>query len=352
MLSTGQINDAFTQALGRQPTGQELQKYGSMGNLEGSGGQQTLVSMLKGGGSSSSTAASDVSGVNYAGAYQTASAQIPQIDTSSLQSVADSIMSSAKLKSQNILSSVPTVQNIYSDLAKQLLSKFQTDTATAQENKTKAVGSETAAAAASGIDTTTGYEAALVRGISSDQDKIIKQISDQYGVDADKLTQEESKDVSTLVQEANDALTKGEEDQANIIGKIIDLKLQQSQLVATAANNILSAQSKEAALAAKNDYQSALLDFKQQTINLEAQRLMMSGGGATAQKNQALSDASSDASKGATLRQLISAYPDIDANTLFRIYNTYNYTSGGKNVGYGKYKEKPNELMALGITNV
>lgn len=49
-LSTGQINDAFTNALGRPPTGEEIQRYSGRSDLEGSPGQQQLMSELGGGG--------------------------------------------------------------------------------------------------------------------------------------------------------------------------------------------------------------------------------------------------------------------------------------------------------------
>lgn len=45
-LSTGQITDAFQTALGRNPTGTELAQYSQNTNLEGSPGQQTLISQL------------------------------------------------------------------------------------------------------------------------------------------------------------------------------------------------------------------------------------------------------------------------------------------------------------------
>lgn len=47
-LSTGQVNDAYQQALGRNPTGQELQKYTGDQSFDGSPGQQRLISQLKG----------------------------------------------------------------------------------------------------------------------------------------------------------------------------------------------------------------------------------------------------------------------------------------------------------------
>ena len=47
-LSTGQINDAFVNALGRSPTGDELRRYTGRGDLEGSPGQQQLIRELGG----------------------------------------------------------------------------------------------------------------------------------------------------------------------------------------------------------------------------------------------------------------------------------------------------------------
>ena len=47
-LSVGQINDAFVNAVGRPPTGEELRRYSSRGELDGSPGQQQLISELGG----------------------------------------------------------------------------------------------------------------------------------------------------------------------------------------------------------------------------------------------------------------------------------------------------------------
>lgn len=47
-LSTGQVNDAFQQALGRAPTGGELSQYTNNGAFNGGAGQQQLISQLGG----------------------------------------------------------------------------------------------------------------------------------------------------------------------------------------------------------------------------------------------------------------------------------------------------------------
>lgn len=48
-LSTGQVNDAYKKALGRDPTGQELQQYTNDNSYDGSSGQNALISKLGGG---------------------------------------------------------------------------------------------------------------------------------------------------------------------------------------------------------------------------------------------------------------------------------------------------------------
>src|ERR1035437_9532625 len=112
-LSTGQVNDAYQTALKRAPTSAELATYTGDQSMDGSGGQQTLITKLGGGGSSSSS--SSVSGIDYGAAYQQASSQIPGVDTSGLQQTATDLTTAAKAKSDAITASIPTVQNIYTD---------------------------------------------------------------------------------------------------------------------------------------------------------------------------------------------------------------------------------------------
>ena len=47
-LSTGQVHDAYVNALGRSPTGDEIQRHTSRGELEGSPGQNQLIRELGG----------------------------------------------------------------------------------------------------------------------------------------------------------------------------------------------------------------------------------------------------------------------------------------------------------------
>lgn len=358
-LSAGQVTDTFRSTLGRDPTASELSKYSAMGNLEGSPGQSSLASMLGGGGGQSSGGGSGVatptSGttIDYGSAYAAASSQIPQVDTTPLSQAASAILTSSENQAKSIEASIPTVQNIYTDLAKQLLSQFQTDKSTQEQTKTKQIASETTAAAASGIDTTTGYEAALTRGIAADQDKIIQSISDKYGVASDKLIQEESKSVSDLVVEAQKARADGNTQYADLTTKIITLKQNQESLVAQAANDILNASSKEEKLAYQNQYQSALLDFKQQTLNLEATRLgyQYPGGQKKPTTTEIKTQAASDAAQGATLQQVFDYYVNgnndqgvqISAQEAYDIYNN--------NSKYGHAKETMQQALQGSFAN-
>lgn len=55
MLSAGQVNDAFFNALHRTPTGDELARYSNRSDLDGTQGQQKLIAELTGGKGQGST---------------------------------------------------------------------------------------------------------------------------------------------------------------------------------------------------------------------------------------------------------------------------------------------------------
>jgi len=280
-LSTGQITDTFQNTLKRAPTGAELAKYSAMGDLEGPAGQQSLASMIAGSGGGSSGGTGFDPAASYQSAYQTAKSLVPALDTSSLDEASANITAAAQAKSASLLATIPDVQNIYTDMAKQLAATFQSDTETAQKNKSVAVSSSQASQAAEGIDTTTGFGAALNRSIAADQDKIIANISTQYGISSEQLANEEAKDIDTLKTEAADAILSGATDVANITYQIIGLKQKQQDLISTAASDILAADTTAEKNALTAQYQAAILDDRQQTINLEATRLGLQypGGG-------------------------------------------------------------------------
>ncbi len=238
------------------------------------------------GGSTSSSGGSSGSApsVDPNAAFSSAKSLVGDVDTSSLSSAATAIQSDAAAKSQALKDAIPATQNIYSTLAKQLLDTFTTDKGTLEEGKTKDVAKQQTGAAASGLSTTQGFEAALTASIKKDYDTKIQTATDRYGVQATQLTAEEAKDIATLTSDAADALLAGDTAVANINAQIIDIKQKQTELISTAATAIMNAQNKNEADYYKSMYQSELLDMKQQSIDLAATKLQYtmskgSGGG-------------------------------------------------------------------------
>jgi len=171
---------------------------------------------------------------------------------------------------------IPTVTNIYTDLAKNLALTYGQQTDTLTTEKTAAVGTQKAAAAKGGLDTTQGYQAAITQGIQKSYDTQIQSVLDQYGVQSDQLMQEASKSISDLVAEAQTAIMQGDTSAAQITGQIASLKLQEQQMITTAASSIQSADTTAEKAYWQQTYQSAILDIRQQTLDLQAQKVAKS----------------------------------------------------------------------------
>lgn len=119
-LSTGQVNDAFKQATGRDPTGGELSTYTGRSDLEGSSGQQKLISELRGSGQFGS--------IGDVGKYLNNT--VDSIYNGKVSSTED-ILSSLRSSGQLPNTPAPTAPNLtqqYKDLAGQAgLDRIQTD---------------------------------------------------------------------------------------------------------------------------------------------------------------------------------------------------------------------------------
>ena len=182
-----------------------------------------------------------------------------QAAVNTLQSGEAAVTQGAKDTAAAYTAEVPTINNIYSDLASTLLTQFQTNTAVTS-------GSMKTAAAASGIDTTTGFEAASER-------QAVKVVADQYNVNADELVQENSKDVQTVQAEAAAALQSGNTELANINSEIATVQMDGAKMTTDAASAILSADTTEEAQYYTNLYNNAQIDIQKQTLALDAQKL-------------------------------------------------------------------------------
>lgn len=214
--------------------------------------------------------------VNYSDAYSQAAGQIaPKIDEAigTLTPLPGQIRQDASDIAGTYKSEIPTVQNIYSDLAKNLASQYGQQTDKLNAEKQADVGQAKAAAAKGGFDTTQGYQAAMIGNIQKGYDKQIQSVLDQYGVQSDQLMQEASKSISDLVAEAQQAIMQGDTTAADITTKIVGFKLQEQQMITDAANNIMSANTNAEKAYWAQTYQSAILDIRQQSLDLQAQKV-------------------------------------------------------------------------------
>jgi hypothetical protein len=224
---------------------------------------------------------------DYAAIYSQAQSQIaPNADAaiSTLTPLPGQIRQDAGNIAKTYTSEIPIVTNIYSDLAKNLQIKYGEQIDSERSQQQQAVGNQKAAAAKSGFDSTQGYQAAIVGNIEKSYNTQIQSTLDQYGVQSDQLMQEASKGISDLVAEAQQAIMQGDTTAADITTKIVGFKMQEQQMITDAANNILSAQTQDQKAYWQQTYQSAILDIRQQTLDLSAQKLQYteskgSGGG-------------------------------------------------------------------------
>lgn len=89
-LSTGQINDAFSAALGRTPTGAELQQYSGDNSYEGDPGKSALIAKLGGNKATPSSAP----GVSNGGNFEDIANRAIQMNTQAVQPVITSLQAS------------------------------------------------------------------------------------------------------------------------------------------------------------------------------------------------------------------------------------------------------------------
>jgi hypothetical protein len=217
--------------------------------------------------------------VDPTAAFNQAQGTVGNADTSSLSTAAGSIQNDAKAKSDALTAEIAPTKNIYSTLASQLKASFDAGQAATTKQQTQAVGAAAQNAAASGFDTSSGFEAAISASISADYAAKLQTAANNYGVQVTQLGAQESKDISTLTSEAADALLTGDTATANINAQMINIKQQQSALITTAATAIMNAENKNDADYYKSLYQGELLDLKQQSIDLAANKLAGAGTG-------------------------------------------------------------------------
>jgi len=190
-----------------------------------------------------------------------------------LSDTAKSVKSGAEDVAQSYKDQIPTVQNIYTQLAAELAKTFETETATKTQEKSEGLAAQAQEAAAGGFDTSTGFEAAQKRITETKYDTVIASVADSYRINADKLAAEETKDIQSLLSEAAQALQSGNETVANINLNIAKLKQDQQTLITQASTAIMSANNAAEQNKIQSEYNTASLKLKQEELDLTAQKL-------------------------------------------------------------------------------
>lgn len=168
---------------------------------------------------------------------------------------------------------IPIVEDIYDKLAQKLEKRFATEKARVETEKKWEQGKQAQAAAASGFSSSEGFDAALVRNIGKAYNQKIEDLTEQEGIEQDKLKAEKVKDIKQIQAEAEDAALKGYTLLADINYKIAGLKQQQDTLIAQAARDILNAKTEEEKLNWQKFYQNALIDLQNRELELTAEKV-------------------------------------------------------------------------------
>ena len=210
---------------------------------------------------------------DWSSAYKTAQELVTPLDTGGLTTQANNILASAQATAEGYKAAIPTVQNIYKSLNDQLETNKATDVAQVQKTGTQTVSGAAASAAASGFETTSGYEASLMASIKQDTQNQVNKVTNQYNLQEGTLAQEESKDINTLTTEANQALQKGNTDVANLNFQIISLKNQRDTLVTKTAEAIVNATTTAEQNAIENYFKQQSLDLQNKQLQIEAAKV-------------------------------------------------------------------------------
>ncbi|MEM5799900.1 MAG: hypothetical protein QXZ43_04530 [Candidatus Aenigmatarchaeota archaeon] len=243
----------------------------------------SILQSMKGGGSSINYSGTTITPItpptqtqtDWASVYQNIVNQLKSTwqspDTSKLNELSSKI-NPEEAKSKR-LELIPIVSDIYDKLAQRLEKRFATEKARVETEKKWEQGKQAQAAAASGFSSSEGFDAALVRNIGKAYNQKIEDLTEQEGIEQDKLKAEKIKDIKEIEAEAAEAALKGYTLLADINYKIANLKQQQDTLIAQAARDILNAKTEEEKLNWQKFYQNALIDLQNRELELTAEKI-------------------------------------------------------------------------------
>lgn len=234
-----------------------------------------------------SAPAPQTSAQNYSGIVESLRGSVGSIfgdTTKTLSDTASAIEKQAAATAEAKRATVPVVQNIYSQLAETMKKMSEQEQAITEKEKVKELGTQKAAAAAGGFETTSGFEAAQARSLSEDYNVKIGQVADKWGLQLKTLANEEKKTVLDIEAEAQAAITQGLESKASILMSIASLKKDEQTLLQSATEAIMKADSEAEARAQEQAYNAQILKLKERELDLTAQKIQLDAANSSSGK--------------------------------------------------------------------
>lgn len=185
----------------------------------------------------------------------------------------------AQQKAEAVRGLAPVVQNIYANLAEQLKMSAEEEQEEVQDTKTRELSKQAESAAISGFETTGGFEAAIARSITKDQDRIMSRVTQKWNLKKEQLAQEEIKDVKQLEIEAADAILQGRKDVAELNIRIATIKQQGQQLLQSATNAVMNSTNEQEKQYWARYYQDKQNALEERKFELEAKKVSQAGSG-------------------------------------------------------------------------
>ena len=243
--------------------------YTGLDDFNNNKGSATYI----GGGSSGSSGATPVAAGSYSDKYiqalQAIKSQPSAISdlSKTMTDNTNAIIQQTATLAQDSLNQIPIVSQIYSKLADSLdvnQTAEVTATTTAGEGE---VGRQKAALASEGVSAGTGAVMAPVKLAENAVASAVATVLSKYQIQREQYVQEESKSIAELTKQADDYKLQGMTAVSDLSTKLAGLKLQEEQMQQQAAADIAKGESDAEKAAITQQYQSSLLDLKQQQVD-------------------------------------------------------------------------------------
>lgn len=177
---------------------------------------------------------------------------------------------------KTITDQIGNTQNVYKALADELKRKYGQDVQRKVTEKTGAIGTQRANAAIQGFDTTSGFEADQARNTEKSYDQQIGDITDAAVSQDRQNTAQMHKEITDLIKETEAAKLQGDTTLIGLNSKLIDSKIQQTQIIQQATQAIQNAETEKEKQYYTNLYNDAMISIQKEQNDIERQKLELS----------------------------------------------------------------------------